>query len=438
MKRLIPLLMLLLSALACNAPLIRAPATPTPAPLPTQPPAALTALPTPTIPPELAARAVWLAERIERLDGDHLMNYVSALAAIPSRHAHSPGAAQAADLIAGWMATYPGASVSRQPFALSYRGIDTAQTNAIAGFRGSGPDAVVIGAHYDSRSIDPADAASPAPGANDNASGIAGMLGVIEALGEGCGPLNEPPRRTLIGVAFAAEEINKGGSAAFVQQWPEFSAGQSIEGELVAMINLDTIGNGAGQNGESGLRAFAQPPAGNEPDSPGRTLMRLADLLADDYLPGFDLLPQPTVDRPGRWGDHQPFSEAGIPALRLIEVVEELNRNHTGADLPLHLSPGYLERATGLALALTASLACGPAAPGGLRLEGDRLRWEPAEGAAGYVIGLRHADSLAFDAVMRVTTTGVTLPGGMEWVSVAAIDAEGLAGRFSEEIAAGP
>jgi Zn-dependent M28 family amino/carboxypeptidase len=81
-----------------------------------------------------------------------------------------------------------GASVSEQPYRVqgkSYR-------NVIAQFGPESEERIVVGAHYDT--------AGPLPGADDNASGVAGLIELARLLGR-----QQPPLRVEL-VAFTLEE----------------------------------------------------------------------------------------------------------------------------------------------------------------------------------------------------------------------------------------
>lgn len=99
---------------------------------------------------------------------------------------------------------------------------------------------VVVGAHFDhlgwggQGSFKP-DVRAIHNGADDNASGVAGMLCAAKLLGERDGEPME--RRSLMFVGFSAEEIGLGGSAWFVEHLPSGKIG-----DVAAMINLDMVG----------------------------------------------------------------------------------------------------------------------------------------------------------------------------------------------------
>ena len=105
--------------------------------------------------------------------------------------------------------------------------------------RGAGErEAIVVGAHYDhlglglSGSLDPSPEGKVHPGADDNASGVAGLLELARRLAAGTGPL----RRSVYFVAFGAEELGVLGSSHFIKSPP-----RPID-RIAAMFNLDMIG----------------------------------------------------------------------------------------------------------------------------------------------------------------------------------------------------
>ncbi|MCL1821550.1 MAG: M28 family peptidase [Prolixibacteraceae bacterium] len=113
---------------------------------------------------------------------------------------------------------------------------DTQSCNVIGIIEGSDPalknEAIILGAHLDA-------VGSPGmlfPGALDNASGVADLLGAAHALSHSA----VKPGRSIIFIFFGGEECGLYGSTHFVQNpvW---------EKEKTAfMMNLDMVGNGAG------------------------------------------------------------------------------------------------------------------------------------------------------------------------------------------------
>lgn len=277
------------------------------------------------------------------------MAHVEMLSAIHSRHVNSATISEAAVTIyEAFRAAGGHLTVAYDEFPLSFNGITTTQRNMVATLPGSDPAAgmILIGAHYDSRTADLYDAAGPAPGADDNATGTAALLEIARVLA------NETPDATVVLVAFSAEEVGLWGSRHYVE------AAQQRGNDIRAMIALDIIGNASGVQGEGVIRAFADPD-----HAPSQQLARLIAQQADTYLTDFAVQVQPTIDRPGRYSDHVPFSDAGIPAVRLIEAIEDVSKQHSPHDGIEHISATYLRQAVQLALASVINLAWGLPAP---------------------------------------------------------------------------
>ncbi len=112
--------------------------------------------------------------------------------------------------------------------------------NVAGALPGADPAAgcVVVGAHYDHLGYGGESSLAPGvhavhPGADDNASGVAAMLAVARAMAEG-----PPPRRTVLFVAFGAEELGLLGSAHLVKHPPPSCGPDATQ----LMVNLDMVG----------------------------------------------------------------------------------------------------------------------------------------------------------------------------------------------------
>jgi hypothetical protein len=304
-----------------------------------------TALP-PGVTPPPPERVDFVDSLVAAVSSQNLFLSVEALAGVHSRHVNSASIQQAAELIfSGFQSAGGRLNVAYDEFELEYDEIASNQRNVIARLPGSDPSAgvIVIGAHYDARVEDISDAVARAPGADDNASGVAALMEMARLLA------NETPVASIDFVAFAAEEIGTAGSSYYLQS--ALSRGEIIRGVII----LDIIGNAGGAAGRGTLRAFSASPD----TSISRQLARWVSGVALVYTPGFQVRVESRLDRPGRFSDHLPFTQAGIPAIRLIELVEDASRQHTSNDLPQYLDQDYLRQATQLALAAVVNLAFG-------------------------------------------------------------------------------
>ena len=320
-------------------------------------------------------------------------------------------------------------------FRLPYQGLVSEQRNVVAVLPGTAANGgtYVFMAHYDSRTVDVADGGSLAPGANDNASGVAALLEVARLMS------SRPWNQTVVFVAFAAEEQGTHGSNHFVTQ-------QMLDGARVdAGINNDIVGGRPGI--PQAIRVFAT----GDPLSETGQLARYMSTVSALYVPAFSLDIQYTLDREGRWSDHREFVRAGIPAVRLTESVEDPTVQHTSADTPDRLDYTYLRQVAQLNLAVAANLAGAPArpAPPVLARMADAgayiLTWTPDPLVAGYAISFRPLDAPGygdFHLVNSVDAGNVALTGLdptlTYGVSLAALDGAGRISLFSPEIIVGP
>jgi hypothetical protein len=121
--------------------------------------------------------------------------------------------------------------------------VPTTITNVIATLRGTDTTAdapvYVVSAHYDSRATDVLDFTSDAPGADNDASGVAAMLELARVFAR------HPSKATLVFAAFDGSEQGLFGSTFAAQQLA--AAGTKVNG----VLNLNTIGSPLGGNGVS-------------------------------------------------------------------------------------------------------------------------------------------------------------------------------------------
>lgn len=383
-----------------------------------------------------------LQTMLSRVESDRLFLHIDRLTSFRTRHVNSRtdlpdqgiGAAYRyvrAQFEAIQQATNGSFAVTEQPFTVTWNGITTSQNNIIGILQGTQIDGgvIVLGAHYDSISIDPLDAEYYAPGANDNASGVAALLEIARIMS------SEPRRATVMFVAFGAEEIGRLGSIEFVR----FLQRNNIT--VDAMLNMDIIGSQTGPNGENAgdrIRVFSVGP--NE--SKSRQLARAAYLIDYNLIPNMEILVQDSPDRDGRYGDHLSFSEVGFPAVRFIEAMEDRARQHTPQDTLDDIQASYLTRSTQTVLTVATVLADGLPSPRNISLRANAngtrtLVWEPVQGAVGYLIALRSPGSLIYNQQFTWAGTSVDwdgfVPTLFSGLAISAIDPSGLIGPPSPE-----
>jgi hypothetical protein len=319
--------------------------------------------------------------------------------------------------------------VQEQEFQITYNDVTSNQYNVygILGGTQSGASTIVVGAHYDSvgdpQLIDPA---AYAPGANDNGTGVAGLIELARIMSQ------RQYRSTIIFVAFSAEEVGRRGSRAFARQL------QELDVDLVGMINLDSIGNANDRRGNvnmNDLRVFSDDSAG----SSSRHMARTMEFLSFAHNASMEMIVEDAADRENRFGDHFSFSEVGYPAIRFINTLEEKG-NADPTDTLDAVEPEYLKRATESILLMITTLADGPLPPPNITLRqsengNSTLRWEPVPDAVRYVVALRPPGSLRYEQQFEVNDPFVNWSGFGSYagVAVASVSTSGLVGRLSDE-----
>ena len=223
--------------------------------------------------------------------------------------------------------------------------------------------AFVISGHLDSRATDVMDAKSDAPGADDDASGVA--VSVLSAQALAAKP--EGFRSTLIFAAVAGEEQGLLGS----RRMKEWLAAQNYE--VGGMITNDIVG---ATNGSKDRRPRIFSEGGPDGvDSPGREMARRLEELAGRGRVRLIF----RRDRFGRGGDHLPFAEAGLPAVRFTEPLEDYNHQHQNVrvengvrygDLVEFMDFPFVAEVASLNQLLMAELAAAPAPPKSAVLSG--------------------------------------------------------------------
>jgi hypothetical protein len=170
--------------------------------------------------------------------------------------------------------------------------------------------AFVVSGHYDSMPSDVMDAETDSPGADDDASGTAASILAARALAAA------PARATLIFAAVSGEEQGLLGAKRMLE-WLG-THGYAVGG----MITCDIVG-ATNASADRRVRVFSEGgPDGV--DSPGRQMARLVeDVNGKDAVRLIFRL-----DRFGRGGDHRPFVEAGLPAVRFTEPLEDYHHEH--------------------------------------------------------------------------------------------------------------
>jgi hypothetical protein len=306
---------------------------------------------------------------------------------------------------------------------------------------------VIIGAHIDSRVTDVMNVTSDAPGANDNASGVALVLEAARLLSQ------RQFDATIVYAVFSGEEQGLWGAELLAD------TAKARGWQVSAMLNNDIVGNTVGQGGvrvadkvrvfSEGIRASEDMVAqqgrraeGGEDDGPSRALAKAIDGIASGIPGGLDVMLDRRPDRFGRGGDHEPFLKLGYPAVRFSVAAENWDRQHQdlrtekgvvygdtieGMDFP------YLAKVTAINVATLARIASAPAAPedvtiGGALSRDTTVKWAAVPGAAGYRVRWRRNDAQAWGEARDVTGTETVLvqvPVDDNFVGVSALSPSG-------------
>jgi hypothetical protein len=315
-------------------------------------------------------------------------------------------------------------------------------TNIVATLPGDDADpsgrTLVVSGHYDSRVTNILDSTGAAPGADDDASGVAAVLELARVMA------HYRFRATIVFLAVAGEEQGLLGSAHWAR------AARQRNANIEAMLNNDIIGNSRSEDGRvdrATVRLFAQGlPAratlddglvglireGGENDTPPRELARAVCDIAAAYVPSMRVRVVYRADRYLRGGDHEPFLDQGYAAVRFTEPAEDYHREHQDVrtengvqygDLPDRVDFSYVADVARVNAAALAVLARAPAPPEKVQIETARLendttlRWAPSQepGLAGYRIVWRETTSPTWEHsidlgrdVTRTTVKGVS------------------------------
>ncbi len=247
-----------------------------------------------------------------------------------------------------------------------------------------------------------------APGANDDASGVAAVLEAARVLSR------HKFDATLVYAVLSGEEQGLYGGKILA----DYAKAQGWVVE--ANLNNDIVGNSEGQSGvrdttrvrvfsegtktvETEAQAATRRYNGGEVDSSSRNLARFVDGIADRYLANFDVEMIYRTDRFGRGGDQVEMLKAGFPAVRISEGAENYDRQHQDlrtengvvyGDTLEGVDFDYLAQVARLNVVAMAALASAPGVPTGVSIEGavkpdTTVKWTPVPGAAGYRVWWR-------------------------------------------------
>ena len=275
---------------------------------------------------------------------------------------------------------------------------------------------IIMSGDIDSRNSSGSDFTNDAPGANDNASGMAGTIEAARVLSK------YKFENSIIYLGLSGEEQGLFGGAGMAKY------AKDKGWDIIGVLNNDMIGNITGVDGvidNRAFRIFSEPvPAneterqrrarrfyGGEVDGVSRQLARYTHKMVKTYMPEMNPMMIYRLDRFGRGGHHRPFNDLGFAGIRIMEAHENYTQQHQNiriengikyGDTFEHINFGYAKKLTAVNAITMAGLASAPPSPtnvgiGGIVEASAKLQWDKVDGAKGYKIYWRDTTSPTWD-----------------------------------------
>jgi Zn-dependent M28 family amino/carboxypeptidase len=295
---------------------------------------------------------------------------------------------------------------------------------------------IIMSGDIDSRVSSPTDFTSDSPGANDNATGMAGAIEAARVLSK------YKFENSIVYLGLSGEEQGLFGGQGMAKY------AKDNNWDIIGVLNNDMIGNISGVDGvidNRTFRIFSEPITTSETDSErlarqarsrrfyggevdgiSRQLARYVYKTTKTYMPEMNPMMVYRLDRFGRGGHHRPFNDAGFAGLRIMEAHENYTQQHQDirtedginyGDTFEHVNFPYCKKLTAVNAITMASLASSPPSPtevgiGGIVEPSAKLQWNEVEGAKGYKIYWRDTTSPIWDHSRYVeNVTEFTLDG---------------------------
>lgn len=266
---------------------------------------------------------------------------------------------------------------------------------------------IIMSGDIDSRASDATDATTDAPGANDNASGMAGVMEAARILSQ------YEFGSSIIYLGLSGEEQGLFGGRGVAEQ------AQQENWDIIGVLNNDMIGNIEGLDGvidNRSFRIFSEPvPAneteeernrrrftGGEVDGISRQLARYIHRMTETYMPEMNPMMIYRLDRFGRGGHHRPFNDLGFAGVRIMEAHENYTRQHQDIRVENGIKYGdviegvnfpYAAKLTAVNAITMAGLAWAPPQPDSVKIGGavqasTTLAWKKTDdpNLAGYKV----------------------------------------------------
>src|SRR5688572_13167922 len=308
--------------------------------------------------------------------------------------------------------------------------------NAVATLKGSNPSdnrIFIISGHLDNMRTDVMDRTGDAPGANDDASGVAAVIECARIMSKHSFPATiifvavSGEEQGLLGANFMAEKAKK-------QNW-----------NIEAVLNNDIVGSNNSNEtniiNNTKIRVFSEAYSildtgsialnirslGLENDGKARQLARYVKEIGERYVDNLEVVMIYRNDRFLRGGDHTPFVNRGFAAVRFTEMNENYYHQHQDVrvensiqygDLPEFMDFEYLRKNTAMNLSNLANLAKSPSLPQEVKIETKRLTnfsdisWKPSKTGKlkGYYILMRETTSPVWQKKFFTSDTKMELP----------------------------
>ncbi|WP_027392112.1 M28 family peptidase [Aquimarina latercula] len=277
---------------------------------------------------------------------------------------------------------------------------------------------IIMSGDIDSRITDPTNFTDDAPGANDNATGMAGAIEAARVLSK------YKFENSIIYVGLSGEEQGLFGGKGLA------NFAKTKNWEIIGVMNNDMIGNIKGVDGvidNRTFRIFSEPTNltddqktverrrfyGGEVDGISRQLARYIHKTTKTYMPEMNPMMVYRLDRFGRGGHHRPFNDAGFAGIRIMEAHENYTQQHQDireedgikyGDVVEHVNFEYAAKLTAVNVINMASIGWAPPAPtevkiGGIVEPSVKFRWKKSDdpNIKGYKIYWRDTTSPTWD-----------------------------------------
>ena len=307
--------------------------------------------------------------------------------------------------------------------------------NVVATLKGTDPadDRIfIVSGHLDNMRSSVMDSTGDAPGANDDASGVAAVIESARIMSK----RNFPA--TILFVALSGEEQGLLGASYMAEKAKKQT--RNIE----AVLNNDIIGSNNSNEtniiNNTKIRVFSESFSeqdtiksatirrlGLENDGKARQLARYTKEIGERYVDNLEVVMVYRNDRFLRGGDHTPFVQRGFAAIRFCEMNENYYHQHQDVRMENGIQYGdllefmdfeYLRKNTCLNLSNLANLAKSPAMPQEVKVDTRRLTnftnltWKvPKTGKVkGYYVMMRETTSAVWQKKFFTTDTKMDLP----------------------------